>query len=99
MARFALRVTNGLSGVTTSEFADFQLSVDFKAAEGTNSGVFIRTARELKDPAKDCYEINIAAPGVSEYTTGSIVGRQKPMFRSLKELLRSIRLGQHAHHS
>lgn len=64
--------------VTTSEFADFQLSVDFKAAEGTNSGVFIRTAREPKDPAKDCYEINIAAPGVSEYTTGSIVGRQKP---------------------
>ncbi len=64
--------------VTTSEFADFQLSVDFKAAAGTNSGVFIRTAREPKNPAKDCYEINIAAPGVSEYTTGSIVARQKP---------------------
>lgn len=63
--------------VTTSEFADFQLSVDFKAAEGTNSGVFIRSAREPKDAAKDCYEINIAAPGVSEYTTGSIVARQK----------------------
>lgn len=64
--------------VATSEFADFQLSVDFKAAAGTNSGVFIRTAREPKDAAKDCYEINIAAPGVSEYTTGSIVARQKP---------------------
>lgn len=64
--------------VTTSEFADFQLSVDFKAASGTNSGVFIRSAREPKDAAKDCYEINIAAPGVSEYTTGSIVARQKP---------------------
>jgi hypothetical protein len=64
--------------VTTSEFADFQLSVDFKAAAGTNSGVFIRSAREPKDAAKDCYEINIAAPGVSEYTTGSIVARQKP---------------------
>jgi hypothetical protein len=63
--------------VTTSEFADFQLSVDFKTAAGTNSGVFIRSPREPKDPTKDCYEINIAAPGVSEYTTGGIVARQK----------------------
>lgn len=70
--------------VTTSEFADFQLSVDFKAAAGTNSGVFIRSAREPKDAAKDCYEINIAAPGVSEYVTGSIVGRQKPNAAALE---------------
>lgn len=74
-----IRTTGDKPGflVTTSEFADFQLSVDFKAAAGTNSGVFIRSAREPKDAAKDCYEINIAAPGVSEYTTGSIVARQK----------------------
>ncbi len=74
-----IRITGDKPGflVTTSEFADFELSLDFKAAAGTNSGVFIRSAREPKDPAKDCYEINIAAPGVSEYTTGSIVARQK----------------------
>jgi hypothetical protein len=82
-----IRTTGDKPGflVTTSEFADFQLSVDFKAAAGTNSGVFIRSAKEPKDPTKDCYEINIAAPGVSEYITGSIVARQKPNAATLQD--------------
>ncbi len=61
----------------TTQFGDFELRVDFRAAEGTNSGVFLRTSPTPKDPAKDCYELNIAAPAVSPFPTGSFVGREK----------------------
>jgi len=61
----------------TSQFGDFALKVDFRAAKGTNSGVFLHTSPQPKDPAKDCYELNIAAPDVSPFPTGSFVGRQK----------------------
>ncbi len=36
------------------------LHVEFKAAKRTNSGVFLRTPLKPTDPAKDCYELNIA---------------------------------------
>ncbi len=42
----------------------------------TNSGVFLRTPLEPTDPARDCYELNIA-PGDNPFPTGSFVGRQK----------------------
>ncbi len=62
---------------TTSEFADFQLRVDFRHRHATNSGVFLRTAAKPTDPAADCYELNIAEPPVSPFPTGSFVARQK----------------------
>ncbi|HEX4145805.1 MAG TPA: DUF1080 domain-containing protein [Pirellulales bacterium] len=62
---------------TTSPFADFHLKFDFRREEKTNSGVFLRTSSEPKDPKTDCYELNIAAPDVSPFPTGSFVGRQK----------------------
>ncbi len=62
---------------TTSQFGDFELKVDFRAAQGTNSGVFLRTSPTPKDPAKDCYELNIADTSVSPFHTGSFVGRKK----------------------
>ena len=43
----------------------------------TNSGVFLRTPKEPKDPKSDCYELNIAMPEVSPFPTGSFVGREK----------------------
>lgn len=41
-----IQVSEGEPGLlrTTSQFADYELLVDFKAAKGTNSGVFLRTA-------------------------------------------------------
>jgi hypothetical protein len=61
---------------TTSTFADYVLKVDFRAAEGTNSGVFLHAPKVPADPAEDCYELNIA-PADNPFPTGSFVGRQK----------------------
>lgn len=62
---------------TTSEFGDFVFKVDFQSAAETNSGVFLRNAAAAVNPAVDCYELNIAAPEVSPFPTGSFVQRQK----------------------
>lgn len=71
-----VRVSAGEEGwlMTTSDFADYELHVEFKAPAATNSGVFLRTPLEPKDPAKDCLEINIA-PRDNPFPTTSIVGR------------------------
>ncbi len=61
----------------TTQFGDFALRVDFRSEKETNSGVFLRSSPLPKDPTKDCYELNIAAPDVSPFPTGSFVGRQK----------------------
>ncbi len=76
-----LSVSSGAPGLlcTTSEFADFELRVDFRAAEGTNSGVFLRTPVKPRNPAEDCYELNIAAPAVSPFPTGSYVQRKRSL--------------------
>ena len=69
----------GKSGLvhTTAQFDDFELRLEFKAGAKTNSGVFIRTNPKPKSAARDCYEINIAATGTHDYTTGAIVARTK----------------------
>ena len=74
----AISVSSGEKGffLSTSEFGDFQLKVDFKNEPQTNSGVFLRTLAAPTDPASDCYELNIAAPDVSPFFTGSFVKRQ-----------------------
>ncbi|NOY42892.1 MAG: DUF1080 domain-containing protein [Planctomycetes bacterium] len=73
-----IRVSEGPMGIlaTTSEFADYQLHVEFRAAAETNSGVFLRTAMQPKSAATDCYELNIAPPSHT-YPTGSFVDRIK----------------------
>ncbi len=73
-----IRVDSGKEGwlMTTSEFADYELHVEFKAPPTTNSGVFLRTSLDPKDPTKDCYEVNIA-PEDNPFPTGSLVGRLK----------------------
>ncbi len=75
----AISVSSGEPGLlaTTSEFADYELKLEFRAPRGTNSGVFLRTPAIPTDPAKDCYELNIADPDTSPFYTGSFVGRQK----------------------
>jgi hypothetical protein len=73
-----IRVSSGNQGwlMTTSDFADFALHVEFKAPATTNSGVFLRTPLEPKDPTKDCIEVNIA-PRDNPFPTPSLVGRIK----------------------
>jgi hypothetical protein len=71
-----IRVSAGNQGwlMTTSEFADYELHVEFKAPATTNSGVFLRTPLGPKDPAEDCIELNIA-PRDNPFPTASLVGR------------------------
>jgi hypothetical protein len=64
---------------TTSQFADYVLKVDFRAAEDTNSGIFLRTPLKPADAGTDCYELQIAAEKLSPFPTGSFVKRQKAM--------------------
>lgn len=76
----AIRVTAGEPGLlcTTTQFDNYVLKVDFRAAKGTNSGVFLRTAPVVgkDDVTTKCYELNIAPPE-NPFPTGSFVGRQK----------------------
>ena len=74
-----ISVSEGKKGLfrTTSQFDDFELRLQFKIESETNSGVFVRTSPKPKDPAKDCYEINLAAPEVSPFPTGTLVKRDK----------------------
>jgi Domain of Unknown Function (DUF1080) len=62
--------------MTTTQWSDFELVAEFRAPADTNSGIFLRTPLEPKDPAADCYELNIA-PADNPFPTGSLVARQK----------------------
>lgn len=76
----AISVSSGEAGLlrTTSSFDNYELKVDFKAAEKTNSGIFLRTAAVVgkEDVTTKCYELNIAPPD-NPFPTGSLVGRHK----------------------
>ena len=63
---------------TDVQFSDYVLKVDFRAAKGTNSGVFLRTPTVVvrDDVETKCYELNIAPPD-NPFPTGSLVGRKK----------------------
>ena len=63
--------------VTTTEFADFELRCDFRLEKGGNSGIFLRTVFDAKDPTKDCYELNMCDTHPA-FPTGSLVGLKKP---------------------
>ncbi|HID24510.1 MAG TPA: DUF1080 domain-containing protein [Planctomycetaceae bacterium] len=60
--------------LTTVPFADFELRLDFRLEKGGNSGVILRSPLQPKDPARDCYELNIC-DSHERYPTGSLVGR------------------------
>lgn len=63
--------------LTTSEFADYELRCDFRLEKGGNSGIFLRTVFNAKDPTKDCYELNLCDSHPA-FPTGSLVGLKKP---------------------
>ena len=57
-------------------YENYELEVEFKAAKGTNSGVFLNTKPKPKSLTEDCYELNIAPPD-NPFPTGSLVARKK----------------------
>jgi len=61
---------------TSTQWQDYELTLEFNADEETNSGVFLRTPLEPVSPEFDCYEINIA-PDDNPYPTASVVHRQR----------------------
>jgi hypothetical protein len=78
----AIVVAGGEKGLlcTHVQFSDYELKVDFRAAKGANSGVFLRTAPVIDGMSDDlttkCYELNIAPPS-NPFPTGSFVKREK----------------------
>lgn len=76
----AIQVSEGAPGLlrTTAQFDNYVLKVDFKAAETTNSGVFLRTSPVVvRDDVKTkAYELNIAPPD-NPFPTGGFVARAK----------------------
>jgi hypothetical protein len=74
----AIVVDDGTNGLltTTTRFADYVLKIEFRSAVGTNSGIFLHTPATPKDPASDCYELNIA-DSTNAFPTGSLVKRAK----------------------
>jgi hypothetical protein len=62
--------------VTTVPWADYELVCEYRLAPKGNSGIFLRTPPEPKDPGKDCYEVNIADGHPDGFLTGSLVGRK-----------------------
>lgn len=63
--------------LTPVPFADFELKCDFRLEAGGNSGIFLRTPFEPKNPAVDCYELNMCDTHPA-FGTASLVGRVKP---------------------
>ena len=70
--------TKGEPGFLMTEvrFSDYEIEAEYFAEEATNSGIFLRASDSPKDPAKDCFELNIA-PSDNPFPTGSLVGRAK----------------------
>lgn len=73
-----ITVSEGKKGLlcTTSSFSNYLLSLEFRSAPGTNSGIFLHTSAAPTDPASDCYELNIADAD-NPFPTGSLVKRKK----------------------
>ncbi|MGE0758441.1 MAG: DUF1080 domain-containing protein [Pirellulaceae bacterium] len=61
---------------TTAQFGDYVLKVEYRCEANTNSGIFLHTPLQPLDPAKDCYELNIA-PSDNPFPTCSLVKRVK----------------------
>ena len=72
----AIVVDSGEAGLlcTSTEWHDYELTLEFLADPDTNSGVFLRTPLRPSDPASDCLEVNIA-PDDNPFPTASVVSR------------------------
>ncbi len=62
--------------LTTFELADYEFHCEYRLEKGGNSGIFLRTPLSPKNPATDCYELNLCDSHPT-FPTGSIVAHQK----------------------
>lgn len=76
---------------SAEKYENYELELEFKAAIGANSGVFLNSEAKVKDEAVDCYEINIAPPG-NPFPTGSIVKHVKVEGEGEKDEWRTYKL-------
>jgi len=77
--------------LTDQKYENYELKLEFKAAIGSNSGIFLNTEPQVKDEATDCYEINIADP-TNAFPTGSVVKHVKIEGKGEKDDWRSYHL-------
>lgn len=61
---------------TSFQLKNYELQIDFRGDENTNSGIFLRTRPQPEDVGTDCLELNIAPPD-NAFPTGSFVERMK----------------------
>ncbi|MCH2210335.1 MAG: DUF1080 domain-containing protein [Fuerstiella sp.] len=83
---------------TPFKFDNFELRCEFYLEPDGNSGVFLRTAADPRDPATDTYELNIC-DSHEAFPTGSLVARHKavdvPAVEGAWHLFRVICDGPH----
>ncbi len=74
----AITANEGMISLLLSKekYDNYELELEFKAALGANSGIFLNTEPKVKDEFSDCYEINIADPS-NPFPTGSLVKHVK----------------------
>ena len=74
----AITVDEGEAGLLVHDdsYESYELKVEFKAAQGCNSGIFLNTTTKPAAPGNDCYELNIADP-TNPFPTGSLVKQVK----------------------
>lgn len=94
VAQGEIRVDSGTTGLlrTTTQFDDFELILEYKCGAQTNSGIFLRTSPKPKNPATDCYELNIAPRGSHDFPTGSLVKRAATKLDFSPESWRQVRV-------
>lgn len=71
---------------TTEQYGDFQLDLEFKLAEGTNSGVFIRTG-DIDEYVQTSIEVQIheTSDGTNHGACGAIYDCLSPRLNMVKE--------------
>ncbi|MBA4032920.1 MAG: DUF1080 domain-containing protein [Planctomyces sp.] len=80
VANGEILIPDGPKGLlcTTTRFANYDLRCDVWIEAESNSGIFLRTVLNPKNPAVDCYELNICDNHPAGFTSGSLVARAKP---------------------
>ena len=82
---------------TTTPFCDYELELEFRAPDSTNSGIFLHTEARPRSPATACYELNIA-PADNPFPTGSFVRRLRVDEEARKSALAKVNDGWHRYH-
>jgi len=63
--------------VSTSQWADFLLQMDFRSEAGTEASLLVRASADPKQPAADGYELVLGSEDPNAWPVGSLRGRKK----------------------